>query len=229
MFLRRISSLTILLSTVFVLFSCVPAQQQTMAQKKQSVPIDYVNIARQILVVEKVQGSISNATVTLLEKDDTGALQVILPKMSALVGRNGIARFDKKVEGDGKTPSGSFPLSLVFGYNKIVKTKMPYKMATANDFWIDDINHPLYNKWVNDTKGAKSFEKMRRDDHRYKYGIVVDYNVNPIVPGKGSAIFIHVRFDEHTPTSGCIALAEKDILNIIKKLSPDKNPIIMIP
>ncbi|MCI4625128.1 MAG: L,D-transpeptidase family protein [Candidatus Magnetoovum sp. WYHC-5] len=183
--------------------------------------------AEQIIQVKEIAGT-NKASIIFYEKDRTNTWNTTLPPMVAVVGKNGIAGYGNKREGDGKTPSGAFPLSLVFGYEEHIQTDMPYRMATERDFWIDDPQHPSYNKWVTNTAGAKSFEKMKRNDNMYKYGIVIDYNVNPTVTGNGSAIFFHVWIDENTPTTGCIALRETDIIEIIKKLSPSKKPIALI-
>ena len=105
---------------------------------------------------------------------------------------------------------------------------MPYRQATEKDFWIDDVDHPNYNKWVQDLEGAKSSELMRRKDDLYKFGIVVDYNVKPVVKAKGSAIFFHIWRDQDRPTAGCIALSEDNLLKIIKWLDPQKNPVALL-
>jgi len=39
-----------------------------------------------------------------------------------------------------------------------------------------------------------------------------------VVPGAGSAIFIHVTAPDLTPTAGCVALAREDLLSILRAL-----------
>jgi L,D-peptidoglycan transpeptidase YkuD (ErfK/YbiS/YcfS/YnhG family) len=49
---------------------------------------------------------------------------------------------------------------------------------------------------------------------------VVNYNINPVVEGKGSAIFLHVSRNKYQKTKGCIALKKnhlKKLLSLIKK------------
>ena len=41
------------------------------------------------------------------------------------------------------------------------------------------------------------------------------------IPGKGSAIFMHVARPTYSPTAGCIALATPDLLEIIENLEKD--------
>ena len=64
--------------------------------------------------------------------------------------------------------------------------------TTNNDYWIDDVSFPDYNKWVtyegNPDEKWNSYERLRISD--YKYAVVINYNTSNIQPGKGSAIFL---------------------------------------
>lgn len=106
---------------------------------------------------------------------------------------------------------------------------MPYRQARADDLWVDDPNAPDYNRWVRQSKTrAASYEKMRRDDNLYKYGVIVEYNTHPVVKGHGSAIFLHVWKGPGSTTAGCVAVSEEDILKIFTWLNPADNPAIVI-
>ena len=59
-------------------------------------------------------------------------------------------------------------------------------------------------------------ERLLRHDHINKYAIVIDYNTNPIVNGKGSAIFMHVERSAYHKTAGCISIPEEEIIKLIK-------------
>ncbi len=130
------------------------------------------------------------------------------PEFTGLSGKKNFAAPGTKIEGDLKTPSGVYPLSLVFGYEKSLPIKMPYRQATANSKWVYDIKSSEYNTWVEHETKSFPFEKMLRDDYLYKYGIVIDYNFSPIIPGKGSAIFFHIMEKDSNGTAGCIAAKE---------------------
>jgi L,D-peptidoglycan transpeptidase YkuD (ErfK/YbiS/YcfS/YnhG family) len=69
---------------------------------------------------------------------------------------------------------------------------------------------------------------MRRDDNLYKYGIVIEYNTDPIIKGNGSAIFLHIWKGEGLPTVGCVAVSEEDIIKIMGWLDPAASPLIII-
>ncbi len=52
-----------------------------------------------------------------------------------------------------------------------------------------------------------------RADHVYDLIVPLGYNDDPVVPGKGSAIFMHVAKPDYAPTEGCVALALPDLLD----------------
>ena len=131
-------------------------------------------------------------SMSLRNKNRNGSQ--VFPPIEAIIGSKGFAEPGAKREGDGKTPTGIFPLEFVFGYDETVNTQMPYRQATETDIWVDDAQSDDYNKWVRKTETrAASFEEMKRKDDLYKYGIVVGYNTQPIIKGNGSAIFLHIR------------------------------------
>lgn len=148
--------------------------------------------------------------------------------ISAVIGRNGLAASGNKKEGDGKTPSGIYPLGPAFGYAPSINTGLDYRQATADDFWVDDLHSLQYNQWVNGIPAANSFERMRRRDDLYQYGIVIGYNTHPIIPGAGSAIFMHVWRRYNSPTSGCVALNQRYLRKILHWLDKQYQPVIIL-
>lgn len=180
---------------------------------------------RQAIVVTPMEAS--DAVVSAWEKKD-GAWSQVFDPMPATVGRNGIAPSGKKREGDGRTPSGIYDLKLAFGYAASLETKLNYRQATVDDIWVDDVHSDQYNRWVNGSTNAASFEQMRRKDDLYKMGAVIEYNTGPVIPGHGSAIFLHIWKGPHQPTSGCVALDEDDVGDLLQWLDVTKSPVIWI-
>jgi L,D-peptidoglycan transpeptidase YkuD (ErfK/YbiS/YcfS/YnhG family) len=60
-----------------------------------------------------------------------------------------------------------------------------------------------------------SYERLWHENHVYDIIIPLGYNDNPVIPGKGSAIFLHVARANYEPTEGCIALALPDLLALL--------------
>ena len=149
--------------------------------------------------------------------------------LEGMIGRNGFAEPGEKKEGDGMTPSGVYPLRRAFGSAPEIHTKLQYRQATTNDIWVDDPESLDYNRWVaKDRTDAASFEELRRKDGRYKYAVVIEYNTDPVVRGNGSAIFLHLWKKRGMPTSGCVAVAEEDLVRILEWLDPVRNPLIVM-
>ena len=91
--------------------------------------------------------------------------------------------------------------------------------------WCYDVNFPKkYNKLIKIRKKIKH-EKLKRKDHKYDLLIPIKYNFKNPKVGLGSCIFIHLTKD-YKPTAGCIALAEKDFLIMLKLIK--KNSKIKI-
>jgi L,D-peptidoglycan transpeptidase YkuD (ErfK/YbiS/YcfS/YnhG family) len=154
--------------------------------------------------------------------------QTAFKPFDAVIGRNGFAPQGEKREGDGRTPSGIYPLKTAFGYDETIKTKMPYRQALADDIWVDDPNAADYNHWVKkDQTQAASCEMMKRDDDLYKYGIVIEYNTDPVIKGNGSAIFLHIWKCPGLSTAGCVAVSEQNLIKILEWLDPDASPLII--
>ena len=60
-------------------------------------------------------------------------------------------------------------------------------------------------------------ETLWRDDHLYDIIVVLGHNDAPVVPGAGSAIFLHVAAPGYSPTEGCVAVAIEDLLAILRE------------
>ncbi|OQX10796.1 MAG: hypothetical protein BWK73_19405 [Thiothrix lacustris] len=200
----------------------------------------------QLLLVTATDWETSTASLRRLERR-YGHWQYVGDSILVRVGRNGLGwgvglHIDgvsgtQKVEGDGKAPAGIFALGTVFGYaDKLpITLKMPYRIAGERDYFIDAADSPDYNRWrtltqtqVNDPKQHwSSFERMRRLDHQYEYGLIVGHNLLPTIAGRGSAIFLHVWLNPETPTSGCTAMAADDLREVLAWLSLSANPLLI--
>ncbi len=131
------------------------------------------------------------------------------------LGRAGIS-VDKS-EGDGATPAGSFALrQVLFRPDRIAapRTGLPLTALEPDDGWCDAPGHELYNRQIHLPFDA-SCEHLWRQDHRYDVIVVVGYNDEPPVPGKGSAIFIHLAGADFPATEGCVALGCEDLLRLL--------------
>ena len=142
------------------------------------------------------------------------------------LGRGGIAA--TKVEGDGCTPVGSFPLRrLLYRPDRVrgLVAHIPTLPISPSDGWCDDPRDPAYNRPVTRPYAA-SHEALWRDDALYDLVLVIGHNDAPVVPGGGSAVFLHVARYDYGPTEGCVAFARSDLLALLHKIQPSTQVVI---
>jgi L,D-peptidoglycan transpeptidase YkuD (ErfK/YbiS/YcfS/YnhG family) len=137
------------------------------------------------------------------------------------LGRGGIVL--DKAEGDGGTPAGTYPLRRVlFRPDRLERapvTGLPVEAISAGLGWCDDPTHQDYNRQVALPFSA-SHETLWRDDALYDVIVILGHNDDPPVPGKGSAIFLHVARPDYGPTEGCVALALENLLEVLATCGP---------
>ncbi len=142
---------------------------------------------------------------------------------TCMLGNAGILH--PKFEGDGGTPEGLFPLREVRyrpDRGGAPKTRLPVYKTLQNDGWCDDPADAEYNKIVA-LPHQTDAEALWREDFLYDVLAVIGYNDDPVVPGAGSAIFLHVMrppADDHQYTAGCVALKKEDLLTVLSDCRP---------
>ncbi|ABK53864.1 conserved hypothetical protein [Acidothermus cellulolyticus 11B] len=182
-----------------------------------------VGDARQVITVTSSSWTSTTAVVQTFEKTAAG-WRAVFPAMPAHIGYNGFA-VDKR-EGDGKTPAGIFGLTMMFGQPPNPGVSFLYRVPDAASVWVDDPSSPYYNTWQENA--ALKGEHLASPGYAtaYAYAAVIAYNTDPVVPGKGSAIFLHV--DTGGPTAGCVSVGKTNLIRILRWLSPSAHPVIVM-
>ncbi len=196
--------------------------------------------ARQLIVVTNKSLKSAKAILRFYEWQNQ-QWQLKKGPFDVVLGVNGLAYADnllpaenfptaKKTEGDGCSPAGLFALTGLYGYSDAT-FKMDYLKVNDHTFCVDDASSKYYGKIVStDTvkKDWKSAETMRlKNSNQYKFGIFVAYNTTQVKPAKGSCIFMHIWGKNQTPTSGCTAMTENNLLQIMGLLNPAKKPMLL--
>jgi L,D-peptidoglycan transpeptidase YkuD (ErfK/YbiS/YcfS/YnhG family) len=130
-------------------------------------------------------------------------------------------RIDKR-EGDLASPAGTFPLLRAFYRPDRLaapQTGLPLAALKPTDGWVDAPDDPAYNTLVTLPYPA-SHEELWREDGLYDLIVVIGYNMAPVIPGKGSAIFLHVAHPDFSGTAGCIAVAREVLVPLLGLLGP---------
>lgn len=202
-----------------------PEKKALRIAKINAVLLDSIH---QLFVVFNEIPESSSAVLVALEKKGK-VWRVVSVPIPAGIGRKGFAVPGAKREGDQQSPSGFFRLGQLFCYDKDVKTRMPFIQTTAEDKWIDDPDSPDYNRHVRGETQAKSYEKLKIRSDEYKYCMVIEYNMHPVVKDMGSAIFLHLSEGENpNPSAGCVVVPESDMEWLLNWMKPEFKPSILM-
>ncbi len=148
----------------------------------------------------------------------------------ARLGRNGLSA--NRREGDGTTPIGTFPIGrTMYGNAPDPGVRFAYRRLRCGDWWDEDPRSPTYNSFQHVACGTKppfagGSEGMWQQPRPYPFLAVIEYNMRPVVPGRGSGIFLHAQTGG--PTIGCVSLRRDRLAAVLRWLRPEARPAIWI-
>ncbi|MBA3812791.1 MAG: L,D-transpeptidase family protein [Caulobacteraceae bacterium] len=151
-----------------------------------------------------------------------GRLLIEARSVRCALGRAGVVSAAAKVEGDGASPAGVWPLRRVLyrpDRGPRPETRLPIAPLFPNDGWCDAPGDRAYNRKVTVPYGARA-ERLWREDGLYDLLVVLAHNDAPVIPGAGSAIFLHIARPDYSPTDGCVALARADLETLMALSEP---------
>jgi L,D-peptidoglycan transpeptidase YkuD (ErfK/YbiS/YcfS/YnhG family) len=134
-------------------------------------------------------------------------------------------------EGDGTTPAGAFAIGpVMYGVSPNPGVHFAYHQLVCGDWWDEDPASPAYNTFQHVPCGTAppfrgSSEPLWRSPGAYAHLAFLEYNSDPAVPGRGSAIFIHA--DLGHPTNGCISLPPAELVSLLDWLDPAAHPLVV--
>jgi L,D-peptidoglycan transpeptidase YkuD (ErfK/YbiS/YcfS/YnhG family) len=184
--------------------------------------------AQQLVTVQAPAGAAA-ATLALWQRRGACFRRVNGP-WTAHLGPTGLSAH--KREGDGATPTGTYRLgATVYGIAPDPGVRLAYHRLVCGDWWDEDPGSPGYNTLRHVTCGTRpafrgASEALWRISPQYRYFAVIEYNAHPVVPGRGSAIFLHVSTGR--PTAGCVSLPESQLLRLLRWLRPSPRPAIVL-
>lgn len=139
----------------------------------------------------------------------------------ALVGENGPG---KQSEGDTKTPLGTWEIGEAYGLKDDPGSKVPYTQITDDMYWCatgsngKNYNHLLYKS---DDPDNDYSEDEHLADYPIRYAYLLDMGYNKAgAPYAGNAIFLHCWKTPDTPTGGCVAISEEDMVRVLTTITP---------
>jgi L,D-peptidoglycan transpeptidase YkuD (ErfK/YbiS/YcfS/YnhG family) len=209
--------------------------------------------ARQVVVVTGRSATSSYATLRTYQLGADGTWTARFPAMAARTGWHGWAVASKRVQGTGTSPQGTFRITTAFGLVKNPGTKLPYRHADGNDYWVGDQRDPKTYNLVQPWASAKRTWRISANAERlavyptqYAYAAVIDFNrpasasvswssrysewvtSKPVNTRLGSAIFLHVN--GKGSTAGCVSVSRTALVKVLTWLDPAQRPrIVMAP
>jgi L,D-peptidoglycan transpeptidase YkuD (ErfK/YbiS/YcfS/YnhG family) len=185
--------------------------------------------ARQLVTVEAKAMRTTYAELRTWRKVD-GCWVAAAGPYTARLGKNGLS--SNRREGDGTTPTGLYRIgSTMYGNEPNPGVRFRYRRVRCGDWWDEDPRSPTYNTFQHVRCGttppfAGSSEGMWQQPRPYPFLAVIEYNMRPVVPGKGSGIFLHAQTGG--PTIGCISLRKAELRAVLRWLRPGDAPVIGI-
>ena len=201
-----------------------PKQQPPLLQQmltKEGLSFETLPCKQLVLVV--AEGT--TCTLYTYEREEDGFWKKVL-SAQGYVGKKGLTNDHK--EGNGTTPAGFYKLGFAFGHDANPTGNYPYRQITEGSYWVDDPASQYYNQWVtqDQEKDWTSAEDLWKIKTEYALAVLIEYNYGAnTVPGKGSAIFLHVG---DKATAGCVAISKAKMEALLQWLEQGEEPHIII-
>jgi L,D-peptidoglycan transpeptidase YkuD (ErfK/YbiS/YcfS/YnhG family) len=201
-----------------------PACPPTLANRLAST-----GSAMQLVTVVTVDRSSTRGSLQLWRKSG-GCWRAVDGPWSAWVGERGVSR--NRREGDRTTPAG------VFGFGRVMYGVAPnpgvhyrYRRIVCGDWWVEDPRSPDYNQFRRVGCGVRppfrvTTGDMSESPRAYRHLAFIRFNTDPVVPGRGSGIFLHATTGR--PTIGCVSLPLARLVRVLRWLRPASEPRIAI-
>lgn len=144
------------------------------------------------------------------------------------IGRGGIVSAEAKREGDGASPAGVWALTRLYwraDRGACPATALAAAPLGPRQGWAEAPEDPAYNLPIRHPHAFPA-DRMARGDRLYDICAVTDHNADPVVPGAGSAIFVHLWRRPRWPTAGCIAFRRPDLEWILARWRPASRLVI---
>ncbi len=185
--------------------------------------------AKQLVTVEAKVARTTYAALRTWKRVD-GCWVAAAGPYTARLGRNGLS--SNRREGDGTTPTGTYRIGrTMYGNEANPGVRFAYRRLRCGDWWDEDPSSPTYNTFQHVRCGTKppfagASEGMWQQPRPYPFLAVIEFNTRPVVPGRGSGIFLHAQTGG--PTIGCISLQKGQLRAVLRWLRPADAPVIAI-
>ncbi|MFF3324236.1 L,D-transpeptidase [Streptomyces sp. NPDC002889] len=148
----------------------------------------------------------------------------------ARFGANGLVEGDSRKQGTSTTPTGLYDLPYAFGVlSAPVSTDYAYRRVDERSWWCQDNGSRAYNRWVDglpeDCRAGES-EHLISYRTQYAHALVIGFNYERPVRGRGAGIFLHVN--GRGATSGCVSVPAAAMRSLLAWADRRRDPHIAI-
>ncbi|MFI8518082.1 L,D-transpeptidase [Streptomyces sp. NPDC085481] len=169
-------------------------------------------------------------TGTLTWWDRRGGRWVAAGAAPARFGAKGLAEGSTRRQGTNTTPTGLYRLPYAFGVKAApAGTAYGYARVTDRSWWCQDNASDAYNRWVEglprDCRAAEA-EHLVSYGTQYAHALVIGFNYDRPVRGRGAGIFLHVN--GRGATAGCVSVPEEAMRRILAWADPVRRPHIAV-
>ncbi|MFC8144168.1 L,D-transpeptidase [Streptomyces paradoxus] len=148
----------------------------------------------------------------------------------ARFGANGLVAGASRKQGTSTTPTGLYGLPYAFGIKAAPRgTAYTYRRVHRDSWWCQDNDSRSYNRWSEpraaDCRAAEA-EQLITYRAQYAHALVIGFNYERPVRGRGSGIFLHVN--GRGATAGCVSVSEDAMRRILIWADPARRPHIAV-
>lgn len=208
------------------------------AQRARTVRLGGVRVrlrpgTRQVVTVDRTRGH--HARVAFWVHDGRRWGRELVAQ-DGRIGHGGLVAAQRRRQGTGTTPLGTFTLPSSFGmHRRATRWSLPYRTVRRGDYWVQDNASAHYNRYRNKRQGGfrwwlptsdpNSSERLLDYRRQYEWAIVMGFNRDQ-VRHRGSGIFLHVNGSG--ATAGCVSAPRWFVKRMMVRLTPARHPVIAV-
>ncbi|MFI8964348.1 L,D-transpeptidase [Streptomyces sp. NPDC053493] len=182
----------------------------------------------QLIIAEAADAAATTGTVTWWDR--RGRRWVRAGSAPARFGAKGLAEGARRRQGTNTTPTGLYELPYAFGTRPApAGTAYRYARVTDRSWWCQDNASRAYNRWVEglprDCRAAEA-EHLASYGTQYAHALVIGFNYDRPVRGRGAGIFLHVN--GRGATAGCVSVPAGAMRRILAWADPARRPHIAV-
>ncbi|MEU4355198.1 L,D-transpeptidase family protein [Streptomyces virginiae] len=148
----------------------------------------------------------------------------------ARFGAGGLTEGATRTQGTNTTPTGLYELPYAFGIRRApAGTAYVYRRVKADSWWCQDNASAAYNRWVEPLPAdcaPGEAEHLVTYEKQYAHALLIAFNYDRPVRGRGAGIFLHVN--GKGATAGCVSVPARDMRRILRWAEPGRRPHIAI-